>query len=519
MEGDRSLTFPPAAPNELQPWLWSGEEPTVSAPIRVLPFQAAVIRARLATDGGHVWAPAGSGKTLMAHAWGLTITPGPLLIVTRSDAKETHYRELRRLTTTRPYVLKPVSDRRVADVGFYAYLAAAIRESFRPVVIVGWEMLPRIEGIISDFKPQAVVFDESHKAKGIRRYKWTAGTDGKPHGRPLDTVSAVAARIAATIPYRLATTATAIRHRTWDLWGQLSLVEPKAWGKTVSKFGLRYCDGKPGEWGGLDMSGTSNVDELKQRLAFTVSHVPIEILTSQLPPKRRQVIRIPVSDQIKGLADEDPVELKRLRAEAARGSGTAERALNEKRIEDAASRKRGWIPKTLPEYFSTGKGKVLVFTGRRRDAEDLERRIAKLGVQVWMAHGGHAVDARQAIQDAYMAHPGPCVLVGTVDAWGESKNLQDTDVLLMVQLPYTPGKIDQAEGRGHRLGTSRPFLVIYLIAEDTIDERVAGLVIDKLPAVQQITGGGAIGGLDDALKGIEDREAVIAGLASMFNME
>ena len=89
----------------------------------------------------------------------------------------------------------------------------------------------------------------------------------------------------------------------------------------------------------------------------------------------------------------------------------------------------------------------------------------------------------------------------------------------MVQLPYTPGKIDQAEGRGHRLGTSRPFLVIYLIAEDTIDERVAGLVIDKLPAVQQITGGGAIGGLDDALKGIEDREAVIAGLASMFNME
>lgn len=515
----RTPSFPPEGSSELHSWLWSADVPTASEPIRILPYQLDVIRARLATGGGHVWAPAGSGKTLIAHAWGLTVTSGPLLIVTRSDAKETHYRELRRLTSANPYVLKPVSDRRVADVGFYRYLVAAMTAGFRPVVIVGWEMLPSIEGLLADLAPSAVVFDESHKAKGVKRWRWVAGRDGKPVGTALDTVSAVAARVATKATYRLATTATAIRHRTWDLWGQLSLVEPNAWGKTVSRFGLRYCDGKPGEWGGLDMSGRSNTEELRARLAFTVSKVPIEVLTAQLPPKRRQVIRIPISDQIQGLADEDPAEVRRLRAEATRGSDRAEKQLNEKRVEDAASRKRGWVPKALPEYFSAGKGKLLVFTGRRRDAEDLGRRIAKLGVQTWSTHGGDSTDARQEIQDVYMVHPGPCVLVATVDSFGESRNLQDTDVLVMVQLPYTPGKIDQAEGRGHRLGASRPFLVLYLIAEGTIDERVASLVIDKLPAVQAITGGGAIDGLDDALKGIEDRDAVIARLASMFDME
>jgi hypothetical protein len=64
-----------------------------------------------------------------------------------------------------------------------------------------------------------------------------------------------------------------------------------------------------------------------------------------------------------------------------------------------------------------------------------------------------------------MEHPGPCVLVGTGDAFGEAINLHDTDAALFVMLPWTPGQVRQWEGRFCRLGQKRPVVVYYVVAE------------------------------------------------------
>ena len=69
-------------------------------------------------------------------------------------------------------------------------------------------------------------------------------------------------------------------------------------------------------------------------------------------------------------------------------------------------------------------------------------------------------------------------------------------------LPYTPGQIRQQEGRVARLGQKRPVVVYYVIAEDTRDERVADILINKLPAVSKIS-------LDEELAEAKD---VIAGM-------
>ena len=524
-------------PTEAHAWLWHNTPPTTGEPIRLLPYQRESIAQLLRQSGGHLWAPPGAGKTVTAHTWALTITTGPIVIVTRSDARETHRRELVRCSSCEPFAWKPASSVRKRDrwPNVYAYLTEAYAQKFRPVVIVGWDMLPTITPIlIANVAPSAVIFDESHRAKSTKRHKWALDENGRLKGTALATVSMAAYQLAVAADYRLTTTATAIRHRTWDLWGQLTLAEPMAWGKTVSKFAFRYCDAKPGEYGGLDMSGQSNTDELKARLTFSVSRVPYDVLAAQLPQKRRQVIRVPPERQVKALArsKEIAADLRRVKAQAVSGNGKAGYRLNESRIEDAASSKRSVVPVYVRDYLQTGRGKILVLTGRRRDCEALGERVGKLPATVWWAHGGdwggndaaiaslEGVDTstgpRMAIQDAYMAHPGPCCIVGTIDAWGESRNLQDTDVLLCVQLPYTPGKIDQLEGRVQRLGMDRPVLIVYLVAEDTIDERVAALMLDKLPAVADVVGGGALEGLDTSLKGLDDREAVLASLAGMF---
>ena len=88
-----------------------------------------------------------------------------------------------------------------------------------------------------------------------------------------------------------------------------------------------------------------------------------------------------------------------------------------------------------------------------------------------------------------------------------SLNIHDTDAALFVMLPYTPGQLRQWEGRFTRLGQKRPVVIYYVIAEDTVDEHVASILIDKLPAVQQIAQDVELAEASGVLSGIDEDES------------
>ena len=125
---------------------------------------------------------------------------------------------------------------------------------------------------------------------------------------------------------------------------------------------------------------------------------------------------------------------------------------------------------------------------------------------MWWAHGGTDPSERDKIRHVYMDHPGPCLLVGTGDAWGESVDLQDTDLAIIAMLPWTPDKVIQWEGRFSRLGQKRAVLVSYVIARTTADEDVADTLLDKLPHVGEIAEDGAAEEIENALGGVDNSE-------------
>lgn len=384
-----------------------------------------------------------------------------------------------------------------------------------------------------------VLVSNCHRAKNYKREHWIVGPDGEPLGIDNENITSAAAHLSDGATRRLGTTATPVRDRLRDLWGQLSLIDRKSWGRTISRFAERYCDAKQGEYG-WDITGMCNVDELRKRMAFNVHTTPRSVTHGQLPAKRRQVMRLAAAqlDQSRGavLDDGEAAGLRNAR-KASRVAGERGRAgresLFESQLRDAASRKRTTVRALVKEHTGTGNGKVVVLTGRRADCALLGTTLG--ADTVWWAHGddwGTSSDAltedvllrmidggspRNAIADAYMQHPGPCVIAGTIDAWGESITLSDTDVLMLVMLPWTPGQVDQVEGRVSRLGQLRPVLVLYLLAEDTVDERVAVRLLSKLPAVEQVVGAGALAGLRSTLMGIEDIDAVLRSLANIFD--
>lgn len=542
-------------------WMWPGEAERLlrEGELRpaygwewAMPHQRAGLCWALLRPGALLKHPTGAGKTWTAIA-AITAQPSmaPAVIVTRASTRLQYAREVERFTTLLPFLCKPEGEVRKKDrwADLPAYLDWCAEQRQRPVVVVGWESLPdwhpQLTALLgswwgvpaaeewvpqreaADPLPGIVIFDEAQKGKSKDRSEtvqlpevddpgYAAAVRGVEErgGKvvpmrdapevmigivPLENIAQSAARLSKAAARRIATTATPVDDRTRDLWGILDLLEPWAWG-TFRKFALRYCDGKDGLYG-FDASGSSNEEELRARLACVMHEVPAAEVRKHLPGKRREMWQIPVSEQVKATGG----WAKALKAAA---SGTPGSQL-EVKLAMAASAKRRAVISRVAEHFQGG-AKVVIFTARREDCEELAEQLGNLRgkgapAKVWCGHGGHTQDDRRQMLLQYAAHPGPCVLVGTGQAWGTGiDGLQCTDLAVFALLPYTPGQLDQWEGRFTRLGQDRPVTILYPIAEHTADEHLADIMLGKLPAVEAITGLDSLAGVDTLLAGRED---------------
>lgn len=480
----------------LQPWV----------PAFLTDYQRAGITFALGAPGGSallVWA-AGSGKTLAAIIWALS-SPARIITVTKAAVRGQWRSEIERFTRW------PESAPKVPTTleGETTYLISLDAHW----LLLSYDALPfwidEIERWADGFQLRpSVVFDESQHAKSYRRWDGVEQADGHVKFNLKGNRAGAAYRLSRLAGRRLATTATPIRDRVRDLWSQLDLIHPDEWGPYWKAWAPRYAAAREGAFGGIDDRGFSNGVELRKRLDVVCHRVSKAEANRSLPPLRRLVTYVRAAEQSRptaGMAAE-------LRA-AAKLGGTA---LLEAALLDAASRKRTRVLDLVDEAVRSNE-KVVVFTGRRADCDALLTAVERAhpAMLVVGGHGGDAVKDRDVARVVYMNAQPPAVLIGTTDAWGEGLNLQDTDLLLVTMLPYTPGQVIQLEGRVSRLGQKRPVLVHYLIAEGTIDEEVAGKLLAKLPAVENIIDSDEVRGFSRTLSGVDDEDLLAQIIAKI----
>jgi len=515
---------------ELHPWVWDWFKP----------FQREAVTFGLAWGGGNLWEPTGAGKTGQSVAWGLA-GHGPLIIVTRGGARRAWIRALRFFADVRPFALEP--QRRKADPTLRDYLRERESDGRRIILVVGWESMTLHLSDVLAVGPVSVVFDESHLGKAWKRARWIPRADGSGvDPRDLNNRSSSAEKLARACDRSLNTTATVLADRRIDLWAQLDLVNPGGWGRTSTKYKFRYCDARDGDFGGLDCTGKSNTAELVKRINLEAFAVDYETSHGQLPPLRTQVfwIQPAYQDRHVGAFAADLKQAMR------RGD---KHAVAEIRLALAASKKRTEIALRVAETLKDG-GKVVVFTGREKDTyllgaaiakawakadksatvkvwglpvgkdEDPDYRESPEGCNVWVAPGAAPMRKRDWIHTLYQGaldgssepHPGPCVLVGTGQAWGASLDLHDTDFAAIAHLPWTPEALRQQKGRFHRLGQVRHCLLGFFVAEGTYDDHVAGTLLGKLEDVEAVIGADELLPLADKLRGTEDEDALLDSL-------
>ncbi|WP_241741080.1 DEAD/DEAH box helicase [Streptomyces sp. L2] len=149
------------------------------------------------------------------------------------------------------------------------------------------------------------------------------------------------------------------------------------------------------------------------------------------------------------------------------------------------------LDELLGTILAEGSG-VLVFTQYVRMARLLERHLTARGVPSQLLHGGTPVAEREALVRRFQDGAAPVFLL-SLKAAGTGLNLTRADHVVHYDRWWNPAVEAQATDRAYRIGQTRPVQVHRLIAEGTVEDRIAEMLGRKRELADAVLGSGGTG--------------------------
>ncbi len=157
------------------------------------------------------------------------------------------------------------------------------------------------------------------------------------------------------------------------------------------------------------------------------------------------------------------------------------------------------LDELLDTMLAEGSG-VLVFTQYVRMARLLERHLTDRGVPSQLLHGGTPVAERETLVRRFQEGAVPVFLL-SLKAAGTGLNLTRAEHVVHYDRWWNPAVEAQATDRAHRIGQTRPVQVHRLIAEGTVEDRIAQMLGRKQKLADAVLGAG-----ESALTELTDTE-------------
>jgi SNF2 family DNA or RNA helicase len=437
---------------------------------------AAWLAERLARGHGSILADEmGLGKTTTTIAAIVASGSLPALVVCPATLKSTWQNELR-------YTRRPL---RVAVVdGFSGGLPAA------HVLVVNYDVLRAREAALIGARPKVLVLDEGHAVK-----------------EPIvaDTHrAAVATRIGHAIRRVVVLTGTPLLNRLPELWRMLHLVDPKRFAD-YETFRARYCvadDGKDGL--STEHGSVAHLDELRCFVDEVMLRRTKKSLLTGLPPKRRETIEVelPARDRAHYDAAERDVKAwlrsvgKTAEALTAAKGETLVRLTMLRHIA-ARGKVRAALTGILQAWADGHAGEPLVIFGFHLDVLAATRLLcSRVGLTTSLIGGSQGRKRRQVELDRWQCGQAQ-VLVASIRVGGVGLNLQRAHHALVLERLWSPGLMDQAEDREHRIGQASAVTITYLDAARTVDAHLRAVLLDKARIIRAAMDGGGSSRSDD----------------------
>ncbi|MBZ6196151.1 ATP-dependent helicase [Streptomyces olivaceus] len=146
------------------------------------------------------------------------------------------------------------------------------------------------------------------------------------------------------------------------------------------------------------------------------------------------------------------------------------------------------LDELLDTILSEGAS-TLVFTQYVQMARLLEQHLAARGVTSLFLHGGTSVTARESLVRRFQDGEAPVFLL-SLKAAGTGLNLTRAEHVVHYDRWWNPAVEAQATDRAYRIGQTRPVQVHRLVAEGTVEDRIAALLHRKKELADAVLGTG-----------------------------
>lgn len=386
----------------------------------------------------------GLGKTIQAIGW-LSMHPTlhPVVIVCPASIKLNWAKEITKWTDEKDIaILSGTTSRTVKE----------------KIIIVNYDILFDWLSVLKIANPQVLILDEIHyiKSNSAKRTKATK-------------------LLAKGVRNIIALSGTPIINRPIEAFNALKILKPDLF-PDYWYFTKRYCNRKHNGFGWV-VSGHANENELHHKLVSTVMirRLKKDVL-KELPDKIYSHVPMELSNSKEyAEAEKDFIEFVR----QTKGDDAAVRASSAEaftKIEVlkqlSAKGKLKYAIEWIQDFLEVD-GKLVVFATHRFVIDAIMKEFQKVAVKI---DGSTSMEERQMAVDRFQTDESVKLFVGNVKAAGVGITLTASSNVAFIELPWTPGELDQATDRCHRISQKDTVNVYYLLAKDTIDYQLAKII-------------------------------------------
>lgn len=401
----------------------------------------------------------GLGKTIQAAAW-LQLHPEkrPAIILCPASLKLNWAKEIKDTLSTKDKIqilqgTKP-----------YPITTGSI-------IIINYDILNSWLETLQAVNPQVLIMDEAHYIKNSSAQRTKATK-----------------KLAKGIPHVIALTGTPIVNRPIEGFNIFQILDknlfPNFW-----KFAHRYCGARHNGFG-WDFSGATNKEELNRILTSTIMirRRKADVL-KDLPEKLYSFVPMELDNEKEyRTAEAEFIEYLRWvkGKEAAEKAKKAEHlvkieALKQLAVKGKMKQAINWIR----DFIQDGS-KLIVFAIHKEVINQLVKEFKDVAVKV---DGSTSIKERNKAVEMFQNNEDIKLFIGNIQAAGVGLTLTAASAVAFLELPWTPGELQQAEDRCHRIGQKNAVNIYYLLAENTVEYKLAKLLDRKKEVLSAVIDG------------------------------
>lgn len=330
------------------------------------------------------------------------------------------------------------------------------------IILINYDIVKYWEEKLKAIKAKVLILDECHYIKNSAAQRTKA-----------------LKRLAKVIPCKIPMSGTPIENRPMEIFNALNMIDPQRF-SSMFEFGKKYCAGKHNGYG-WDFTGASNLYELHNILKE--NHLMIRRLKKdvlpELPEKTLSYMPMELNNykeyrQAHNSLIEYLTETKGKEA-AIKASKAEQLAQIEVLKSIAAKGKLDDCIEIVRDVIDSGK-KIAVFANHTFVIEAFMQAFPNIAVKI---DGSVPTDKRHEIATRFQTDDTVRLFVGNIKAAAEGITLTAADTMMVVELPWTPGKLKQVIDRLVRIGQTRGVMVMLPIVAGTIEEKIAKLLQTK----------------------------------------